>query len=66
MSRVAPRLPLRRSGDRPRTHRHEDTVGLVITLYLGMYSSGRHAMNEARLSHLPFWGPSEAGFFFLN
>jgi len=21
-------------------------------------------MNEARLSHLPFWGPSE-GFFFL-
>jgi len=22
-------------------------------------------MNEARLSHLPFWGPSE-GFFFIN
>jgi len=23
------------------------------------------AMNEARLSHLPFWGPSEAFFFLL-
>jgi len=26
---------------------------------------GARIMNEARLSHLPFWGPSE-GFFFIN
>jgi len=25
----------------------------------------RFVMNEARLSHLPFWGPSE-GFFLIN
>jgi len=23
-------------------------------------------MNEARLSHLPFWGPSEAVFFLIK
>jgi len=27
--------------------------------------SNSMAMNEARLSHLPFWGPSE-GFFLIN
>jgi len=25
-----------------------------------------HAMNEARLSHLPFWGPSEAVFVLIK
>jgi len=25
-----------------------------------------HTMNEARLSHLPFWGPSEAVFFLIK
>jgi len=25
-----------------------------------------YTMNEARLSHLPFWGPSEAIFFLIK
>jgi len=30
-------------------------------------TSGRcHAMNEAHLSHLPFWGPSEAVLFLIK
>jgi len=31
--------------------------------YIAQWSS--KSMNEARLSHLPFWGPSE-GFFLIN
>jgi len=32
-----------------------------ILVYLAIYPP---SMNEARLSHLPFWGPSE-GFFLI-
>ena len=39
-------------------------IYIYISIYL--YISGqpelRHALNEALLSHLPFWGPSEAFF----
>jgi len=33
-----------------------------------MTETGRctKSMNEARLSHLPFWGPSEAAFFLIK
>jgi len=33
-------------------------------IYVYIYTH-TYAMNEARLSHLPFWGPSE-GFFLIN
>jgi len=46
----------------------EVTIQLTVYCYIvrNVKSSGRSyifLMNEARLSHLPFWGPSEAFFF---
>ena len=39
-----------------------------ITLLHELDTDGkeRNAMNEARLSHLPFWGPSEAVLFLIK
>ena len=37
----------------------------IYILYIFIYLCKASPMNEARLSHLPFWGPSE-GFFLID
>jgi len=39
---------------------------VFIVCIVGCKRDPRKPMNEARLSHLPFWGPSEAVFFLIK
>ena len=50
----------------PSTMRSLHLRCLRLTVYASVTVPVTYRMNEARLSHLPFWGPSEAFFLIIK